>query len=610
MKNNKPFLQFMLACLLPASLHAQTQSAITLGQDACTALQSVAITPSRIGEPVSKVVIDSASWQDAAPAHCRITGHIDPVDTSATARAINFGVVLPASWNGRSIHMGGGGMDGTIPQLLGRGEQSDTARGYVTYGSDSGHTVTDQQWLLNDEAIKNLGFMQMKKTHDVAMVLINKAYGSAPQYNYWVGGSQGGREGLTVVQRYPADYDGALTTVPIVGFSSLMLGPTRIRIQEIPSANWVPAAKGTAILTEFMRQCDKLDGLADGVINDYVDCRALFNVNDKQGSKDPWSKLHCANDVDPAPQDNSQHACLTSAQIKTLEFIFSDLPAHVKLPNGRTNFGMWAPTTAVVSQFPAFGGPPPAGGPAPQRAAPGARPAVTPPAGAAAPPPAGGPPRGFAGMAIPGSVLMTQRYRGQQGAAADAPVFTTLGTDGVTGFFMRNPEANPLDFDEAKQGQRHEQLAPWLDATQQDLSAFAARGGKLIAIIGTDDTIAPSGEQQNYYQSVIDKMGRSKVDAFARLYVLPQTGHGLTGRSASVDGDGKSITPAEIPSRVDRFALLTRWVEQGKAPGMAVEVAGQSATRPMCSYPEYPHYQSGDVASAASYTCTKPKFIP
>ena len=231
---------------------------------------------------------------------------------------------------------------------------------------------------------------------------------------------------------------------------------------------------------------------------------------------------------------------------------------------------MWTPTTAVLSQGPGF-----------------------------APP-------GMPPMAPPGALLMSQRYKGQQGAAADAPVFTTLGTDGVTGFFMQNPAANPLEFDNKLHGARHQQLAPWLDSTQPDLGAFAARGGKLITIIGTDDTIASPGEQLNYYQSVIDKMGRSKVDTFARMYVLPQTGHGLTGRSAVVNGDGETIMPEEIPSQTDRLSLLTQWVEQGKAPSSVVEVTGKSATRPMCSYPDYPHYRGGDRALAASYSCNKP----
>ena len=62
--------------------------------------------------------------------------------------------------------------------------------------------------------------------------------------------------------------------VPIVNFTTLMLAPELIRIHEKPLANWVPPAKTAAIRAEFMRQCDSLDGLVDGVINNYMACRA------------------------------------------------------------------------------------------------------------------------------------------------------------------------------------------------------------------------------------------------------------------------------------------------------------------------------------------------
>ena len=62
-----------------------------------------------------------------------------------------------------------------------------------------------------------------------------------------------------------------------------------------------------------------------------------------------------------------------------------------------------------------------------------------------------------------------------------------------------------------------------------DLSAFRARGGKMIVTIGTDDTLASPGAQLDYFQSVIDRMGRATVDSFARFFVLPQTNHGLRG---------------------------------------------------------------------------------
>jgi feruloyl esterase len=554
----------LLALVSVSSVHAQTNDrSLTLTESVCTsqALAS-AIDPDRIGEPVSGVELDSLAWVAASgptPAHCLINGRLEPVDQSATARPIRFGVALPADWNRRAIQMGGGGMNGSVPGIAGGfGGPSNLASGFVTYGSDSGHSNGDNEWTLNDEAIRNLGYMQMKKTHDVAMVLIERAYGELPAYNYYVGGSQGGREGQMVAQRYPADYDGVLSTVPIVGFSTLMLGPTLTRIQEIPLENWVPPVKGAAILAEFMRRCDDLDGLIDGVMNNYYDCRAIFNVNDDIGESDPWAAKRCPDDVDPDPNDSSPDACLTVGQIETIEFVFSNFEPDATLPNGRTDFGMWAPTTAV----------------------------------------AGG---GFGGL------FTEQRFQGQEGAPADARPFSALGSIGVNGFMMQDIAANPLDYDVNQYRERREQIAAWLDTTNPDLSAFRNRGGKMIIAVGTDDTIASSGEQLNYYQTILDTMGQEVVDSFARFYVLPQTGHGLSGRSAAIDGDGNAIEPVQIPASFDRLALLRNWVENGVAPGKSEELTGPSGSLPMCSYPEYPHYVGSDSEDAASFRCAQPE---
>src|SRR5207342_739797 len=172
-----------------------------------------------------------------------------------------------------------------------------------------------QDWALNDEAMKNLGYLQLKKTHDVAMVLIQRIYGERSRFNYYSGTSQGGREALTVAQRYPADYNGIVANVPIVNFSSLMLAPELIRIQEKPAANWITLAKVNAIRGEFMRQCDKLDGLVDGIMNNYIACRANFDV--KQGAKNrhPWTAKRCPGNMDPNPGDTSANACLTDGQM-------------------------------------------------------------------------------------------------------------------------------------------------------------------------------------------------------------------------------------------------------------------------------------------------------
>ncbi|HSP66839.1 MAG TPA: tannase/feruloyl esterase family alpha/beta hydrolase [Bryobacteraceae bacterium] len=529
------------------------------------------IPASAIGEPVSGVTLSEPRWNTAAKSrgpYCTVNGSIAPVDKAANAKPINFQVALPSAWNGRSVQLGGGGMNGTIPGLAG----AQLAQGYATYGSDSGHQMggfgggrgfgaakgpagpnPNDDWGLNDEAIRNLGYMQMKKTHDAAVVLMDRMYGAKPRYNYYVGSSQGGREALTVAQRYPADYDGVAANVPIVNFSSLMLAPELIRIQEKPAANWVTPAKVNAIRGEFMRQCDKLDGLVDGIINNYVACRAIFDV--KQGSKNrhPWIAKRCPGNVDPNPADTSANACLTDGQISTLEFVYTRYSFAAPLANGVKTFGMWLPNTD--------------------------------PSGS--------------------GLIMGSRFRGQEGAPADAPMHSHLGALGVTGFLMKDLAANPLDYVEGgKFAARRAELSAWLDALNPDLSAFEKRGGKMIVAIGTNDTLASPGSQLDYYQAVLDKMGRSKVDSFARFFVLPQTGHGLSGNIYNTDGDGSQIESKPIPNTFDRFALLVDWVENGKAPGKSITVTAGGRSLPMCSYPEYPKYKNGPVETAESYGCS------
>jgi len=541
----------------------------------CTAPALVAtIAPEKIGEPVRSVTLQAA-WVGATetvPAHCRVDGVFAPVDTAPTARVINFRVILPASWNRRGAQMGGGGINGVIPPVaggeFGAGGPSLLQRGFATYGSDSGHQLPafgrrggpppappDQEWALNDEAIRNFGYAQMKKTHDAAMVLIERMYGERPRFNYYIGTSQGGREGLTVAQRYSADYDGVAANVPIVNFSTLMLAPELIRIREKPAANWVTPAKINAIRGEFMRQCDAFDGLTDGIINNYMACRAIFDLSRGAANRHPWAAKRCPGNVDPNPADTSASACLTDGQISTLELVYSHYKFASPLANGVREFGMWTPNTD--------------------------------PSGS--------------------GLILPARFRAQEGAAADAPMHSHVGVLGVTGFLMKDVHANPLDYVEGGPfNERRRALSEILDSTNPDLGAFARRGGKLIVAIGTNDTLASPGAQLDYYQAVIEKMGRSQVDRFARFFVMPQTGHGLSGSNYGTSGDGKTLPIAPVPNSWDRLALLFDWVERGVAPGMSITVSAGEKSLPLCSYPTYPKYVSGPETSASSYRCTAP----
>ena len=533
------------------------------------------IAVSAIGEPVSSVKLYTPRWveaTDATPAYAVVEGSIFPVDPNGWP--INFRVLLPASWSRRAMQAGGGGMNGSITVREGKNPMID--KGFVMYGSDSGHQggmggrgtvlasgpagAKPDDWALNEEAIRNLGYMQMKKTHDAAMVIIERIYGERPLFNYYIGGSQGGREGLMVAQKYPADYNGIISDVPIVSFSTLMLAPELIRIQEKPLPNWVTPAKVNAIRAEFLRQCDKLDGLSDGIINNYMASRIIFDVTDGSGPVDPWAALREPNKKDPEPEDKSTSARLTDGQIKTLEFVYSPYKFPSPLANGVKSFGMWLPTTD-----PDFFG------------------TITP-----------------------------TRYKGQEGAPENAPVHSSLGTLGVTGFLMQNLSANPLDYAEGTAMQeRRKQISEWLDATNPDLSAFYKNGGKIILTVGTQDFIASSGAQIDYYQSLINKMGQKKLDKFARLYVVPQGGHGLSGKSYKMNGDGETVEVKNIPSpnSNDKMDMIISWVEESHAPAKTLVVSseGRIGVKPegkgylLCSYPNYPRYTGGPQDQVSSY---------
>lgn len=573
----KKLLSFLLMLiLLTATLglgQGQTTADIIISKNDVEKA-GTSIPVSSIGEPVGSVKLYPPRWVEAngtALAYGVVEGSIFPVDPEGWP--INFRVILPAEWSLRAVQQGGGGMNGVI--TVREMNNPFVNRGFAVYGSDSGHQggfggggtqlatgpadAGRDDWALNEEAIKNLGYMQMKKTHDAAMVIIQRVYGEKPLYNYWVGGSQGGREGLTVAQRYPADYDGIIADVPIVNFSTLMLSPELIRIQEKPLANWVTPAKVNAIRAEFLRQCDNLDGLSDGVINNYMAARAIFDVTDGVGPADPWKALRARGGIDPNPADNSVTAKLTDGQILTLEMEYSPYEFKRALANGVTQFGMWLPTISPDE----FG------------------------------------------------MISGTRFKGQEGADDGARMHTSLGILGVTGFLMQDVTANPLDYNEDEQMlQRRSKISEWLDATDPDLTAFYDHGGKIIMTIGTMDLVASSGAQLDYFKSVIDKMG-SKVDEFARMYVVPQAGHGLSGRSSGTNGDGEEVEVRNIPApdSNDKFDLLLKWVEEGEAPSktLVINPQGKISTLPegkgylLCSYPCYPKYTGGPVDEVSSY---------
>jgi hypothetical protein len=154
-------------------------------------------------------------------------------------------------------------------------------------------------------------------------------------------------------------------------------------------------------------------------------------------------------------------------------------------------------------------------------------------------------------------------------------------------------------------------MAKILNATEADLAAFKARGGKLILYHGWDDPAISALNSIDYYHSVVSAMGHENTEAFARLYMAPGMQH--CGGGPGPDSFGQE-GPTPMAQDADHSLQLSieRWVEKGTTPSaiIATKYAGHGAsedvqmTRPLCAYPQIAKYKgSSDPNDAGSFVC-------
>lgn len=151
---------------------------------------------------------------------------------------------------------------------------------------------------------------------------------------------------------------------------------------------------------------------------------------------------------------------------------------------------------------------------------------------------------------------------------------------------------------------------PILNATDPNLKAFKARGGKLIMYHGWSDSAIEPVNAINYYDSVTAAMGRQDTDAFLRLYMAPGMQHcggGPGPNSFGQNGPG----PGDAKHNV--YAALEQWVEKGLAPDKIIATKyvsdfnpaqGVKMTRPLCPYPQVAKYKGeGDTNDERNFVC-------
>jgi feruloyl esterase len=220
------------------------------------------------------------------PAHCLVQGRLDPrKGVGGQDYAIGFEVRLPADWNGRFLFQGGGGLDGHITPALGMspGGAPGLARGFAVVSTDAGHQGDDASFAADQQARLDYAYAALGKVTVQAKAIVARYYGKPAQYSYFAGCSNGGRQGMMAAQRYPDAFDGILAGDPGFRLSRAAIGEAWDTQHFAKVAPKDP--QGKPILAQafgedelklvsdaVLKQCDALDGLADGMINDVKAC--------------------------------------------------------------------------------------------------------------------------------------------------------------------------------------------------------------------------------------------------------------------------------------------------------------------------------------------------
>jgi len=219
-------------------------------------------------------------------------------------------------------------------------------------------------------------------------------------------------------------------------------------------------------------------------------------------------------------------------------------------------------------------------------------------------------------------------YPGSEGQwlllQGDSP--NSLGPDYIMYFMGLGPNWNFYDYNEDIQ-RLADSLQPGNATVGFDLSAFHAKGGKILSYHGMADGLIPTGTLPYFYNRVYRALRPRgiDVDEFFRFFFVPGMGH-CSGTFPNVNapwyfagaGQAPSLGPTVygVPGFRDRvhdtMLAIMAWVEQGVAPDFMIgtkyvnerthsEVLRQ---RPLCMYPKMARYDgTGDANDANSWTC-------
>jgi pimeloyl-ACP methyl ester carboxylesterase len=271
----------------------------------------------------AEIVASGALTNAGAPVgeHCLVEGRMNQRISLVDGQtyAIGFQMRLPTEWSGRFLHQGNGGLDGFVAPATGSftaGQlRNGLQMGFAVLSSDAGHASFQTPLFgLDPQARLDYGYQAVGTLTPMAKSLIAAAYGRGPDRSYFTGVSNGGRHTLVAAARYADEYDGFFAVAP--GFNLPKAAVAQLwgaqqyaRVAtstEDLSTALTPQERGL-IADAILRRCDRLDRLADGMVQAVARCQEAFRL----GAHVPT----CASSRDGT--------CLTRAQKAVVRSVFA-----------------------------------------------------------------------------------------------------------------------------------------------------------------------------------------------------------------------------------------------------------------------------------------------
>ena len=278
-----------------AAATCESLTSLSLPNTTITAAQSVAagaFTPPGGARGAAQIAM-----YKALPPFCRVTASVKPTSDSD----IKIEVWMPtAGWNGNFRGTGNVGLGGVIEQAnLG----AAMAGGYATAGNDTGHEGDSSYALTHPEKIVDFGHRAFHEMTVKAKAIMTAFYGKGPKFSFMDECGGGTIPAMNEAARYPEDYDG-LAVVGFGAYKTHHVFPQMWIWQAThkDQASYIPPEKYPVLHNAVLAQCDALDGVKDGLLENPTKCNF-----------DP--KVVQCKDADGA-------TCLTAAQVEAARKIY------------------------------------------------------------------------------------------------------------------------------------------------------------------------------------------------------------------------------------------------------------------------------------------------